>query len=187
MALVMRLLYDEHADFSKLLDILMRQVAKCNEGTSPDYEIIEAVLDYSLSYPVLCHHTKEDLVYRKLRVRDAAATDAIGDLEADHEELALLTRRFAATFHQTLHQAGAQRDRLSHMIEDFVQFYRRHIDKEEKLFFPAALRTLTAEDWDEIDAQVTDHQDPLFGDKVSRRFRALLDDIVRLNRADARS
>ena len=140
-----------------------------------------------MSYPVLCHHTKEDLVYRKLRVRDAAATDAIGDLEADHEELALLTRRFAAAFHQTLHQAGAPREWLSHMIEDFVQFYRRHIDREEKLFFPAALRTLTAEDWDEIDAQVTDHQDPLFGDKVSRRFRALLDDIVRLNRADARS
>ena len=93
----------------------------------------------------------------------------------------------AAAFHQTLHQAGAQREWLSHMIEEFVQFYRRHIDKEEKLFFPAALRTLTAEDWDEIDAQVTDHQDPLCGDKVSRRFRALLDDIVRLNRADARS
>ncbi len=31
------------------------------------------------------------------------------------------------------------------------------------------------------------HEDPLFGDKVSRRFRALMDDIVRLNRADARS
>ena len=56
------------------------------------------VLDYSLSYPILCHHTKEDLVYRRLRTRDAAATDAIGDLEADHEELATLTRRFAVTF-----------------------------------------------------------------------------------------
>jgi hemerythrin-like domain-containing protein len=186
MALVMRLLYEEHANFSKLLDILMRQVARSNEGMTPDYEIIEEVLDYCLSYPVLCHHTKEDLVYRKLRIRDAAATDAIGDLEADHEELALLTRRFAATFHQTLHQAGAQHEWLSHMIEDFVQFYWRHIDREEKLFFPAALRSLTKDDWAEIDAQVTDHQDPLFGNKVGRRFRALLDDIVNLNRTDAR-
>ena len=84
----------------------MRQVARCNEGTTPDYEIIEEVLDYCLSYPFLCHHTKEDLFYRKLRVRDAAATEAIGDLEADHEELALLTRRFAATLHQTPHQPG---------------------------------------------------------------------------------
>ena len=72
------------------------------------------------------------------------------------------------------------------MIEDFAQFYWRHIDREEKLFFPAALGSLTAKDWAEIDAQVTDHQDPLFGDKVGRRFRALSDGIVGLNRADAR-
>ncbi len=187
MALVMRLLYDEHADFSKLLDILIRQVARCKEGTTPNYEIIEEVLDYSLSYPILCHHTKEDLVYRRLRVRDAAATDAIGDLEADHEELALLTRKFAATFHQTLHEAGTPREWLSHMIENFVHCYRRHIDREEKLFFPAVLRTLTVEDWDEIDAQVTNHEDPLFGSKVSRRVQAQLNDIIRLNRADTRS
>ena len=69
MALVMRLLFEEHANFSKLLEILMRQVAKCNEGVSPNYEIIEEVLDYSLSYPILCHHTKEDLVYRRLQAR----------------------------------------------------------------------------------------------------------------------
>ena len=187
MALVMRLLYDEHADFSKLLDILMRQVSKFKEGTTPEYEIIEMVLDYSLSYPILCHHTKEDLVYRRLRTRDAAATDAIGDLEADHEELATLTRRFAVTFHQTLHEAGAPRECLSQMIEHFVHRYRRHMDEEEKLFFPAVLRTLTAEDWDEIDVQATNQEDPLFGSKVNRRFRALLDEIVRLNRADMRS
>lgn len=187
MALIMRLLYDEHEDLSKLLDILMRQVAKCYEGTTPNYEIIEEVLDYSLSYPILCHHTKEDLVYRRLRVRDAAATDAIGDLEADHEELAFLTRKFAATFHQILHEAGTPHERLSHMIEDFVHCYRRHIDKEEKLYFPAVLRTLTAEDWDEIDTQVTNHEDPLFGRKVSRRVRAHLNDIIRLDRADTQS
>ena len=60
---------------------------------------------------------------------------------------------------------------------DFVTSYRNHIAMEERIFFPVALESLSEKDWAEIDAQVTDRQDPLFGDRLTERFAALYADI----------
>ncbi len=54
---------------------------------------------------------------------------------------------------------------------------------EETAFFPAAPKALGPEDWAEIDAQVSDREDPLFGAKVERRFAALREGILDLDRA----
>ncbi len=40
-------------------------------------------------------------------------------------------------------------------MRSFVETYRHHMDKEEHQFFPAALRTLTAEEWADIEAEIT--------------------------------
>ena len=54
---------------------------------------------------------------------------------------------------------------------------------QETAFFPAALKALGPEDWAAIDAQVSDREDPLFGAKVERRFAALREGILDLDRA----
>ncbi len=58
------------------------------------------------------------------------------------------------------------------------------MEMEETAFFPAALKALGPEDWAEIDAQVSDPDDPLFGAKVEKRFAALRQEILDLDRAD---
>ncbi len=47
----------------------------------------------------------------------------------------------------------------------------------------AGPEALGPEDWAEIDAQVSDREDPLFGAKVERRFVALREEILDLHRA----
>jgi hemerythrin-like domain-containing protein len=179
----MRLLCEEHANLAKLLYVLERQVEAFNAGGQPDYDIIEGVIAYCLSFPDLCHHPKEDLLYRKLVTIDPDAADEMADLEVAHEELAALTRKFASTIHQVLHDPDAQRVTFARVAQDFLYLYRRHIEMEETAFFPAALKALGPEDWAEIDAQVSDREDPLFGAKVEKRFADLRREILDLDRA----
>ena len=72
---MLRRLRQEHASMARLLDVLERQIAVFRDGEDTDYDIIEAIAGYCLTYPDLCHHPKEDLVYRALRAIDPEAAD----------------------------------------------------------------------------------------------------------------
>ncbi len=114
---------------------------------------------------------------------DPAAADGMEDPEAAHEELAALTRKFASTVHRVLHDPDAPRIAFARVAQDFLYVYRRHLEMEETVFFPAALKALGPGDWAEIDAQVSNREDPLFGAKVEKRFAALREEILDLDHA----
>ena len=70
----------DHKDMALLYDLIGRELRVFKNGELPDYELVKKILDYCLAYPDQCHHPKEDLVFRKLRARDPAAADFIGDI-----------------------------------------------------------------------------------------------------------
>ncbi len=63
----------------KLRDALERQVAVLKGGGTPDYDIVQGVMDDCLTFPDLHHHPKADLIYRRLAARDPAAAAGGGD------------------------------------------------------------------------------------------------------------
>lgn len=62
---------------------------------------------------------------------------------------------------------------------DFIEHQRRHMLKEEQLLFPAALETLTPEDWAKIDARIDDRKDPMFDGETASKFQNLYATILR--------
>ena len=176
---VLRALEEEHVAMGKLLDALERQLAVLEQGRVPDYDIIQGVMDYCLDYPDLHHHPKEDLVFERLAARDPAAAETVGDLLGEHAALGEGTRRFAAAIGNVLLEAEVPRDTLLGLARDFLGRYRHHIAMEDQRFFPAARTALTAEDWRAIEDQLTEGNDPLFGSRPDRRFKALREEILR--------
>jgi hemerythrin-like domain-containing protein len=184
MSQVVRALRQEHADLAKLLNALERQLDVFDQGGTPDYDIVQGVIGYCLAYPDLYHHPKEDLVLDRLRQRDPDAAAAIGDLQPEHEALAELTRRFADAVDSVLKEAEVSRDAVHELARAFLDFYRRHIVMEERQFFPAALEALTEQDWQEIEAELSETEDPLFGGEPEERFERLRQDILAWEKAD---
>lgn len=163
---------------AKLLDAFERQIAAFDRGGEPDYDILQGVVDYCLSYPDLYHHPKEDLVLAKLEARNAAAAEAVGDLRAEHEALGETTRLMGATVRRVLSEGEVPRETVHEIAAKFLGFYRRHIEMEEGQFFPAAVKALTPEDWRDIEAELNERQDPLFGQQPEERFVALRRNIL---------
>jgi hemerythrin-like domain-containing protein len=184
---VIRLLRREHSNIAQLLDVLDRQADLLGRGEAADFDIIEAIVDYFLGYPNLYHHPMEDLVYQKLLVRDPRTAALIGDLRREHEEEAARTREFAAAVRAVLEDVNVSRESLHERASAFIAYQRRHMGKEERLVFPAALLTLTQSDWADIRARITDREDPLFGRNVGNRYVTLRRDILdwaRIARSD---
>lgn len=184
MIAILRELRREHRGMARLLDSLERQIAKVEAGRAPDYEIVEALVDFFLDFPDACHHPKEDLVFAKLRLRDPRAAAQVGDLHAEHEELAELTLRFADGFDWMLEDPALPGDWFEHGARQFADFLRRHIAIEEEVLFPAAERALEPFDWTEIDAAFTLSGHSLSDDPAKRRFDVLYDEVLILDEVD---
>jgi hemerythrin-like domain-containing protein len=179
MSKIIAILLDEHRNIEKLLQVLERELEVFDKSESPDYEILQTIIDYFHDYPESYHHPKEDIVYEKLKLRDPAAAAQVGDAEADHQLESSRLRQFARAVEDVLAGREVLRQTFHNVVHDFIEHQRQHMAKEERLLFPAAAKALRPEDWTEIDARLNNRKDPLFDDATEMNFRALQQTIVR--------
>ncbi len=183
MVSVINALRGEHANIGRLLGVLERQIAMFEDGRGPDYEILDSLLEYFLDYPELCHHPKEDLVYRRLMRRNPGLSERIPDLKVEHAWLAGLTHRLAEVIRNVHLDAEMPRRQVAGLAREFLDAYQEHMRMEEDEFFTAALCHLDSGDWAKIAMSINDPADPLFGPKVGESFQALYREIMTLDQA----
>jgi hemerythrin-like domain-containing protein len=184
MSAIIDTLRRDHRNFDELLRVLEQEMAVFDRTERPDYELLEAIVGYFEDYSDRCHHPREDAVFEKLKERDPAAAAAVGDLEAEHVEVAKGLRRFASVVEAILVERDIPREDFDKVVRDFIDNERRHMKMEEETFFPAALEALTAADLTELDGRLTDEKDPLFAGEPEQRFAALRRRIVQWEKDD---
>ena len=166
---------NEHHRYAAVLHCLRGMVREIERGhVEPDFALFRSILDYIDSFLEQYHHPKEDeYLFKALRSRCTEADDILDNLEREHvrggKELANLHESLAA------YERGGPGafERFRESVLAFSNFQSRHAMKEETLVLPFADEHLTDEDWADIDAAFTDHDDPLFGDKAKAEFSKL--------------
>jgi hemerythrin-like domain-containing protein len=169
----LELLRREHRDLESLLRALEWQVAEFENGNQPDYDVIGAVIEYFLSFPDIYHHPKEELIFAKLRDRDARTARRIGSLRSEHQHLAARAQEFADGLRAVLDEAELPRAAFVRWARGFIDVQRQHIAIEESSFFPAAETALTTSDWADLKALMTPQDGLLSGEGVRERFEQL--------------
>jgi hemerythrin-like domain-containing protein len=178
--MTIELLSKEHRNIERLLAVLERELEVFDLGARPDYEVIRAIVSYFEVYPEQYHHPQEDLVFAKLKIRDPTAAAKIGDLEREHKLGGERLRRVNQAINAVLADREMLRESVDAIIRDFIDRERRHLQMEDRYFYPAALGALQPQDWAETASTLTGHKDPLFSDVVEQRFDMLRAHILRL-------
>lgn len=168
----------EHGNMTRLLDALERNVTIFDEGGKPDYEIILGILDYFLDYPDRCHHPKEDLLARKLLEDGDEAARPLQKLQAQHEELAILSRRFRQYVHRVLDEAELPRSDFVRAAREFIDSQRHHMQMEEEHFLPLAESLLSPQDLASLDSELFAEADPLMVPGDEARYATLREAIL---------
>jgi hemerythrin-like domain-containing protein len=169
----------DHRNMRLLLDIIEEETQAYREGSVPDFDLLQMIADYTLHYPDLIHHPKEDLVFERLVIRDPEARIFIGDLVKEHKRLSALTRRFAAAISNVAHDVELPREWLDALTREYLLANRMHMQTEEEHFLPRAMAMLTEGDWAVIDERVTDTDDPVFGERVADAYLSLHERILK--------
>lgn len=175
---IIDILQRDHGQHDLLLKILERQIKDAHLTGEPDYDVVSAIVDYFLTFPAKFHHNREDMVYERLQVRDPEAAAEIGDLHEEHAGCDAFLRAFAAALKNVLGSGIITRSQFTNAALEFIDTQRRHMRMEENVFFPTALRVLTAADWRDLDANFEDHADPVFGETSERRFDVVRKEIL---------
>ncbi len=135
----------EHRLIERMLQQMQREFQRIKDNIAVDAVFafvdpvfIDTAVDFIHTYADRCHHGKEeDLLFKALAAKDLSPEhrQTMADLIKEHawarETTAGLVKAKAAYL---LEQPGALNDLMQHMGE-LVEFYPRHIDKEDKHFF----------------------------------------------------
>jgi hemerythrin-like domain-containing protein len=163
----------EHANFSRLLDVLEQQLAVFHAGERPNYELMLDIVNYLRHYPDRFHHAREDVAFARLAERDPAMQVKINRLLQEHRVIAKAGDELLALLNEVADEAIVTRAEVEAAAATYLVYYRHHLGTEERDIMPRAGKLLTPEDWAAVVAAVPSGRDPLFGDASEERYREL--------------
>jgi hemerythrin-like domain-containing protein len=176
----LRIIQEEHQALAVMLRTMGLLLAEHRRrGTLPEFGVLRAMLFYVDEFPERLHHAKEsELLFPKLRSRTHDADGVLDRLEQDHRNGARKIRDLEHALLAFEMMGEPRRDAFEQALRDYTDAYLAHMRTEEMDVLPLAQRTLTAEDWRELDAAFAANRDPLTGHAPDEPYRSLFSKIV---------
>lgn len=167
-------LNDEHRYLELLLQTLDERLEDIDSAGTGDYFLLQDIVRYMHEYPDIAHHPTEDLMFERLVRRNPAMQREVARLQRDHERLAGDTEKLLELLRKAMKKrTPASIERVKAAAGEYGESLRRHMEVEEQMMFPEAVRCLTHADWRSVRKNLEATDDPLFGQTVRRDYRAL--------------
>ena len=142
------------------------------------------IMYYMTHYSDALHHPKEDIVFARIKSRDASASATIEELTTQHTQLREMDQAIVRVLDDVVNGSITSRERMEATARAYVAGLRAHMRTEESEILPRAARLLSESDWTEIDAAIANFDDPVFGSQVHERYARLREQINRQVLAD---
>jgi len=165
--------HHDHVRFSRLLDLLDRQLAAFHDDEHPDYDLMREIVHYLCHYSDQVHHPREDVAFDRL-VRQAPELKLpIARLQQEHRVITVAGEKLLKYLDDIAADAVVERRLVEAAAATYLVYYRHHLSAEETEIMPRAGKLLTPEDWSAVAAAVPAAADPLFSEKYEARYREL--------------
>jgi hemerythrin-like domain-containing protein len=143
-------LMKEHRLIERMIAVIRGEMARVEKTRRIDPAFVDAAVDFIRVYADRTHHGKEeDILFKALAGMNLPEADrrVMNELVEEHVFGRSTTRSLVeANARHRRGDAAAPGDVLS-CLRTLVDFYPRHIEKEDKVFFPACQKLLSgAED-----------------------------------------
>jgi hemerythrin-like domain-containing protein len=175
-----QIIRDEH----RALAAVLRSVVMLVEDGPRDepgrfFDVLRAMLFYIDEFPERLHHPKEsNLLFPKVARAEPPLLDVIRKLEADHMDGEGRVRELQ---HLLLAWELVGESRRAAFVDGaaaYVKFYLEHMRIEETQVLPAAERSLTEQEWAELEQAFRADPDPLATGRYDSSYDRLFTRIV---------
>jgi hemerythrin-like domain-containing protein len=139
----------EHRLIEQMISIIKDALVEIESAGRVDPLFIDTAVDFIRIYADRTHHGKEeDILFRELGARSLSAEDRrlMEELMKDHTLGRQLTRDLVDANTRYRHGDASALAEIAKSLATLVGFYPKHIEKEDKIFFPAARAYFTDEE-----------------------------------------
>jgi len=139
----------EHRLIERMLSVIKDALVQIESARSVDPVFVDTAVDFIHMYADRTHHGKEEgILFRDLDKRSLSDDDrrVMNELIEEH----VFGRRVTKTLVEAnTHYRNGNEDALSDIADNLktlARFYPKHIEKEDKVFFPACRAYFTEEE-----------------------------------------
>jgi hemerythrin-like domain-containing protein len=158
-----QIIRDEHRALAAVLRSALMLV-EAGPGDQPErfFDVLRAMLFYIDEFPERLHHPKEsNLLFPKIARAEPGLLDVIRRLEAEHMDGEGRVRELQHLLLAWELVGESRREAFLEAATAYVKFYLEHMRIEETQLLPAAERSLTAQEWDQLEQAFRTDPDPL--------------------------
>jgi hemerythrin-like domain-containing protein len=173
-------LMKEHRRIEKMIALIEDEISRIRQSTKVDPAFIDAAVDFIRTYADRTHHGKEeDILFASLEDKQLSADHAalMKELVEEHVYARGVVAELIHAKDTYVHDGG-RIDPVVAQLEKLVRFYPAHIEKEDKVFFPAAMEYLSADgkkgmlqEFDEFDREMIHEKYMKLVDQLQNRPR----------------
>ncbi len=165
--------HTEHAYFSRLLDLLQRELELLRRNGRANYEVMLDLVEYLHVYGDRYHHAREEAAFSFLAFRRPDLSKMLERLGEEHVALAWVGQRLLEELNDASEGFASALDDLQALTGTYLILYREHIANEEAEIV-SACEVLTTQDWSSVTQALPPQRDPLFGVTPDQRYQELL-------------
>jgi len=178
MSTIMAQLHQDHINLSRLLGVLKTKLAGLKSGERPDYQLLLDAITYIIDYADAYHHPLEDIIYRYAEAQYPDQQAVLQEIEQEHVSIREASASFQLLTENILHDAIVPMDQYTERLESFIDQQFAHLNREEGRIFPMLDNAMTDNDWQSVMMQVTEQDDPLFGENVADEYKRLYRELM---------
>ena len=146
----------EHRLIERMIAVMKTKTERMKRENNIDVNFIDSAVNFIKTYADRCHHGKEEaILFRDMKKIDLNKEDRLlmEELIQDHIWGRQTTGKLVKAKQQYANGNKESLKTILDLMTQLVGFYPKHIEKEDKKFFRAAMKYLTKEEQDDMLAE----------------------------------
>ena len=139
----------EHRLIEEMISLIKDTFAQIKSTKKVDPIVVDTMVDFIRVYADRTHHGKEeDILFRDLKKKPLSEEDSrvMNELIQEHVFGRQTTKALVDANNRYRNGDHSALDKIADNLQVLVDFYPKHIDKEDKVFFPASRAYFTDEE-----------------------------------------
>ena len=142
-------LMQEHRLIERMISQMNKELLRMQENNSVNSAFIDVVVDFIRVYADHCHHGKEEgVLFRELSSKQMSSEHVrmVRELIDEHVYARRTPSNLAKAKERYVKGDGESRKEVWKLLNDLVEFYPKHTEKEDKRFFYPSMDYFTPQE-----------------------------------------
>ncbi|MFB3926374.1 MAG: hemerythrin domain-containing protein [Syntrophales bacterium] len=170
----------EHRLIEKMVQLLKSEIGRIGERNAVNILLINQAVDFFRMYADRTHHGKEeDILFRDLAKKSLSEAHGriMNDLIEEHRQARKMVTKLVDSKNAYL-EGGDSLASISDCLRDLVEFYPKHIEKEDKQFFFPCLDYFSKDEQDAMLREFQEFDRQMIHEKYTRLVEEFLGQTV---------